>query len=414
MPVSRRNFLAGSSAVAVGLGLPGVFRSAQLAAAGQKADNEKILVVIELAGGNDGLNTVVPFRDDAYAAARPTLKLRTSQLHKLTDDLGLHPALKGLSDQFENDALAVVQGVGYPRPDRSHFESMDIWHRASRDTTEKFGWIGRALPQLGGTHAAVNIGRGESPLALFSSTGHAASLASLEDYRLKVGRDSSAAGRRDIIERWANEERASESSNEMLALVRKTAKTTYESARQIEKVNERSKGSNGYPDTGLGRRLQLVAQLIASGLPEKVYYTSLGGFDTHAVQLPTHQNLMAELGDAMAAFQKDLQQHGHADRVLTMTFSEFGRRVKENGSDGTDHGAASQMFLMGPNVAPGIHGKHPSLRDLDDGDLKHHTDFRQVYATVLSHWLGLPAKSILREDFKTLPILKEQKQPRTK
>lgn len=410
MSPTRREFLITGSGVAVGALLPDVFR--ETARAAPKSDRpggrETVLVVIQLTGGNDGLNTVAPFNDPAYRAARPKLGLKAAGVHKINSQLGLHPAMSGFSKLLEDSKLGIVQGVGYPNPNRSHFESMDIWHRASKSKTERYGWIGRALPKLGGPAAALHIGGGDGPLALFSTTGHAPSLKSLQDYQLRLGTGPAAASKRKLIERLAEEhsKKTSKSSNGLLDLVRSSARQTYKSSQQMQRVAKefQAKGSAGYPQTGLAQRLRLMARLIDAGVPERVYYTSLEGFDTHAAQAKTQPNLLQELSDAVLAFEKDLKQHGQQKRVLVMTFSEFGRRVRENGSDGTDHGAASQMFLVGDAVKSGPIGKHPSLTDLLNGDLRSATDFRSVYATILKHWLHVEPEPILGRKFPLLPL----------
>ncbi len=409
MSHSRREFLITGSGVAVGTMLPGLFQQAALAAPRSNAPGgrETVLVVVQLTGGNDGLNTVIPFRDPAYRAARPKLKQTGGNVRKINGDLAFHPVMAGFSELLESSQLAIVQGVGYPNPNRSHFESMDIWHKATRSKSERFGWLGRALPKLGGAGAAMHLGEGKGPLALFSATGNAPSLKSLKDYQLRLGSGPQAEQTRQLIERLAEENTAGKASkNGLLDLVRKSAQQTYQSSRQIQKVARDSKGKEaaGYPQTGLANRLKLVAKLITAGVPERIFYTSLEGFDTHAAQDKTHPQLLQELSGAIAAFRKDLKRTGQGKRVLVMTFSEFGRRVRENGSEGTDHGAASQMFLVGDTINAGPIGKHPSLTDLAGGDLKSHTDFRSVYATVLKQWLGIAPKIVLGRDYPLLPL----------
>lgn len=391
---NRREFLQASSGLAMGAALPMAFRRAAMAA--EQSKRETVLVVIELTGGNDGLNTVVPFRDPLYKSARPQLNLASDKVLKIDRQLGFHPSLTGFSQLLEDSQLAIVQGVGYPNPNRSHFESMDIWHKATREKSERFGWLGRTTSLAGSKLSAMSVGDGESPLALFSPAGPAASVRSLDSYRLKTGED-----RREMMEKFAN--RKPSTANPLLSLVQNSTASAYETARRLESVAAGAKKTD-YPQTSLGKRLQLVGQLIAAELPERIYYVSHGGFDTHANQLDVHPRLLKELGDAVRAFQTDLKDQGHADRVVTMTFSEFGRRVKENGSGGTDHGVASQMMFVGPKVQTGVIGEHPRLDDLTDGDLKHHTDFRSVYATVLDQWLGVDAKAVLGRAFETVPV----------
>eukprot|EP00913_Durusdinium_trenchii_P028475 g26703.t1 len=371
MTVSRRDFLAASSGVAVGLGMPDVFQSAAAAAPalGKPGGKETVLVVVQLSGGNDGLNTVIPYRHPEYIRRRPKLKQPAARVKKLgKDDLALHPEMSGFAKLWEDSKLSIVQGVGYPNSDRSHFSSMDIWHKASRSKEQRYGWLGRTLPAIGGAGAAMHVGGDEGPLALFSATGHAPSLKSLAEYKLQLGKGADVALKRRLIEGFAGDRKApARSSNALLDRIRQSAKQTYESSRRIQKVAESKSKSVDYPKTGLGGRMQLIAKLINAEVPERIFYTSLDGFDTHAAQAVTHANLLREFSDAIASFQQDLTQRGNQKRVVVMTFSEFGRRVRENGSDGTDHGSGSQMFFIGDAVKPGLIGKHPRELWLKNG-----------------------------------------------
>jgi uncharacterized protein (DUF1501 family) len=408
MNVSRREFLTASSGVAAGLGLPHVFQQAALAAPqlGKSGSKDTVLVVVQLTGGNDGLNTVIPIQDPTYASQRPKLRQPKSKIHSLNKELALHPDMSGFAKLWEDSNLSIVQGVGYPNANRSHFSSMDIWHKASRSKEQRYGWLGRSLAGLGGSNRAMHVGKGKGPLALFSSTGNAPSLKSLTDYQLRLGKGKGTEATRQLIESFAEEKSQSDkSSSALLTRIRKTAQQTYESSRRIQKVAKSKNSAGTYPKSGLATRLQLIARLIHAEVPERVFYTTLDGFDTHAAQAAVHGKLLRELSDGITAFQNDLKKHGQHRRVLVMTFSEFGRRVRENGSDGTDHGAASQIFLIGDAVKPGIIGKHPSLTDLTNGDLKHHTDFRSVYSTLLNKWLGVPAEKILAKKHPNLPLL---------
>ncbi|HVV99980.1 MAG TPA: DUF1501 domain-containing protein, partial [Planctomycetaceae bacterium] len=401
---SRREFLSASSVLAWSAAAPALFqRIAQAApASNQPGGHQNVLVVVQLTGGNDGLNTVVPFTDPAYIAARPTLKQSAAQVKKINDSLGLHPSLGGFAQLLEQGQLAILQGIGSPNPNRSHFVSMDIWHKATAAVVEQpLGWIGRAIPQLGGVGAALQIGDEAPALALVGATGNAPELKSLSDYQLKVAEKGDDAAKREAIEQLAS---GSNSGGGLRDLVRRSAQETYKSAASLREIGEKYETPVMYPATGLAGRLKLVAQLIDAGVPERVYYTSLAGFDTHADQAAAHARLLQELGDAVSAFHADLKHHGHADRVVTLTFSEFGRRVRENGSQGTDHGAAAPCFVVGP-VKAGPLGAHPSLTDLTDGDLKFHTDFRSIYATLLEQWLKVPSREVLGDAYPVLPLL---------
>jgi uncharacterized protein (DUF1501 family) len=407
MSTTRRRFLGQLGAaglLSVG-GLPPEFLCRAARAADQAKNDGRILVLVELEGGNDGLNTVIPFGDDEYYKARPGLGVDRDQILKLDDYHGLHPGLAGLKSLYDEGRLAVLQGVGYPNPDRSHFRSMDIWHSAEpeRETFDR-GWLGRMLDaQAGAADAqspALALGVQRLPLALVASKINVPAVSDLSAYRLEVGSGSSElqAARRKLLAELA--ERNGHAGAE-LDFLRQTALTAYRSAERLRSVTEGYKAAAEYPASGLGEQLKLIAQIIASGLETRIFFVSLSGFDTHSQQAPAHQLLLAELGDAVQAFHKDLAGHGLAERVMLVTFSEFGRRVKENGSLGTDHGAASQMFVMTP-LTGGIVGKHPSLTELTDGDLIHHTDFRAVYATLLERWLGLPSEGVLGGRFAPL------------
>ncbi len=401
MPYSRRQFLAGSAAV--GLALPPFLRRAALAAprADAPGGEDTVLVVVQLSGGNDGLNTVVPYADPAYRRLRPTLAQPSGRVLKIDDELALHPEMTGFSQLLEDSCLSVVQGIGYPNATRSHFESMDTWHRASPDESERFGWLGKArvgLPGGGG----VFVGEGTSPLAMFNATGHPLTVQSLDEHRLPL--DGERGRRtRSTIESLLDTEPTR--SNELLELARSSTRSMLEAEERFRRAAEENAASGDWPDSGLARRLRVVAQLLAAKSPERIYYVELDGFDTHSGQAPSHARLLGELSTAVAAFRRSLEQSGQQKRVLLMTFSEFGRRVKENGSQGTDHGAASQMFLVGDAVKPGVVGDHPSLEDLEQGDLRHHTDFRSVYRTVLEDWLRVPAETILPGDHPKLDLL---------
>lgn len=402
MTFSRREFLG----VAMGAAAPGIFRSAALAApaSDQPGGKQTVLVIVQLAGGNDGLNTVIPFRDPAYSAARAALKPSAADVKKINEDLAFYPTATGFAELLEQNQLAVLQGVGYPQPNRSHFESMDIWHKATAALTQPYGWLGRTAPLLGTAGTALQIGSDPAPLCLKGPTGPAPALKSLADYQLKVSETGDDPAKRQVIEQLADTSKSTESGS-LRDLLRKSAQQSYRSAASLRRVNQKYDTPVNYPARPLGQQLKLVAQLIDAGVSERIFFTSLGGFDTHADQPKLHPALLEELSTSLAAFHADLKHHGHDQRVVALTFSEFGRRVKENGSQGTDHGAAGPVFLTGGKVKAGVHGAHPSLTDLDDGDLKFHTDFRRIYATLLDDWLGVSSKEILGEEFGKLPIL---------
>jgi uncharacterized protein (DUF1501 family) len=407
--MNRRGFLKASSLVALGSTIPGFIRrtAAQAPIAGLPGARDTILVVVELTGGNDGLNTVIPYRDEAYRRLRPTLAQPTDQVRRLNDAVGLHPAMTGLADLLQDHALCVVQGVGYPNPNQSHFRSMDIWQSASTGETATEGWIGRALRGVPGAASFHLPNNNEAaPLALTGAPVRVPSITSLADFQLRVAPANSSDGRRQrsLIEQAA-EPRAS-TNGSLLDFVQRTSVNTYESSRRLQEIGRSYTPRVPYPGTALANHLRLAAQLIDGGVGARLFYVSLDGFDTHASQAQAHANLLRQVSDAMSAFFRDLAARGHRDRVLMMTFSEFGRRARENGSRGTDHGAAAPMVLVGGRVRAGVVGAHPSLTDLEAGNLRFHTDFRQVYAAILERWLGVPSRQVLGQEFRPVDIIR--------
>ena len=411
---SRRKFLASVSAAAsvASAGLvslaprtPGFLLES--AAFGADQPGEQILVVVQLSGGNDGLNTVVPYTDETYRRRRPSLAQGAGQIIKIDGSLGLHPNLKGLASLLESRQLAIVQGVGYPNPNRSHFESMDIWHSANTQPKErKLGWLGRTFdankPVLGLTAdpPALHLGEESQPLALASRDVPSPSIRALAQFRLETGRDDR---QRSAIQTAVGAPRSTD--NELLKFVQTRSTSALEVSRRIDASAQAYRTSVTYPGTPLAEKMKRVAQLIDAGLRTRVYYVTLDGFDTHSDQAAAHASLLEQLGGALAAFAEDLQAHGQLDRVLTLVFSEFGRRVEENASRGTDHGAAAPVFLVGSRVQSGLIGNHPRLDDLADGDLKFQLDFRAVYTTILSKWLGWSAAPILGDGFQPANVL---------
>jgi uncharacterized protein (DUF1501 family) len=398
---NRRDFLKASSLVGLGATVPAFLARTALAApdASKPGAKDTILVVVQLTGGNDGLNTVIPYKDDLYASYRPTIKVSADQVKKVNDAIGLHPSLDGLAGLLEDKALCVVQGVGYPNPSQSHFRSMDIWQAASTAESLTEGWVGRALKSMNSPAFHVAGNNEAAPLALNGSPARVPSITSIEDFQLKLADKAGKA----VIEDAAK----TGGKPGLLDFVQKTALNTYASSQKLQEIGKNYQPKVPYPATGLANRLKLCAQLIDAGLGARVFYVSIDGFDTHANQggpQGAHANLLAEVSGAITAFYKDLAARGHKDRLLVMTFSEFGRRAKENGSKGTDHGSGAPMFLVGGKVKAGAVGEHPSLKDLEMGNLKFGTDFRQVYAAVLEKWLGVPSKDVIAGSFKPVEV----------
>jgi uncharacterized protein (DUF1501 family) len=358
--------------------------------------------VIQLDGGNDGINTVVPFKDDGYAKHPRRLRLPAEQLIKINDSLGLHPDLKPLAVLYDAGQLAIVQGVGYPNPSRSHFESMAVWHSARRDPGEHAGpgWLGRALDQTvarpGGPVAMVHVGQGTTPPALRSRRSVAAGLTRLEDFLIAPEAQAAPAPL------------PAEGKDDLLAFVTRMAVDARATSARMAAAGRAAGRLPAYPASALGRQLQLVSRLIRGEAGARIYYLRQGGYDTHSVQLGRHAALLGELARALAAFLDDLEAAKLADRVAVLCFSEFGRTVAENETTGTDHGTAGPVFVAGGAVKGGVLGTTPSLMDLDPrhGDLRVGLDFRSVYATLLEGWLGLPARAALAGRFETLPLFR--------
>jgi uncharacterized protein (DUF1501 family) len=436
--LDRRQFLKNSSLIALSATAPGfIARTARAAAAGK----ESVLVVLEMTGGNDGLNTVVPFGDDLYHKARPTIRLTKDRLVRVDDDIGLNPGLRAWERLLWDGQVAIVQGVGYPNPDRSHFESMDVWQSADPKRQLRSGWLGRGLGGMTfgpGAVPGAHIGSEQFPLALSGAATGVPSVHPDRPYDLEfgtgpvgdryisrrslrfnnvgmpaVGADGPhEKARRQLIEELAALPQGP--AGNLLPFVQRTQLQTYINVARLRKILENSlradrSGNQFVNGQGgdLGRNLNLVAQMINADFGTRVFYLSIGGFDTHAGQLPQHEQLLQQVAGSVAAFFEQLKQGGNAGRVLLMTFSEFGRRVQENGSGGTDHGAGSCLFVVGPGVRGGLIGQHPSLAELENGDLKHHTDFRRVYATLLDGWLGCDSRVVLGGRFEPVQFLKK-------
>lgn len=424
MPISRRAFLHnGLGVVALGLSMPTLLLDASSSLAAETANNGgrrrgKILVVIEMAGGNDGLNTVAPLDDPLYAKNRAVIGLKKDAAIAIGSGLSLNPGLKSLGKLYEKGQVAVVTGVGYPNPNRSHFASMDIWQSAnpSLDARERTGWLARYFDEDGhftGIDASLGglVVGGSLPLALYSPSSAASVIGNGYNYGFN-GRGGDQDAQTSALKALYADPKMSGATvaGNTAEFIRNVGTDVYSSTDAIKAAlrayDDKAGRKAEYPrGSGISNDLQTVAKLISGDLPTRVYYVSIGGFDTHSNQTGQHQNLLGQLGDALAAFQEDLALQGRADDVLTMTFSEFGRRVKENGSNGTDHGSASVLFVVGSKVRGGVVGKYPSLEDLDDGDLKMTTDFRSVYSTVLDNWLGAPSQPILGGDYAGLKMV---------
>ncbi|MFN7625671.1 MAG: DUF1501 domain-containing protein [Pirellula sp.] len=436
--MKRRTFAAGTIATATGLAIDSAcggrwmqtlaaeLRASELRLNGSASPrtDHRVVVVIQLSGGNDGLNTVIPHRHELYRKARPKLGIPSSEVIEVADGLGLHPSLKSLDRILADGRLSIVQGVGYESPNRSHFESMDIWQscRHKKDRTPS-GWIGRWISEHQATERpdslGVHVGAESLPLAFLERGVQVPSVASLEQMRLKakVERDDSAdvGGEVSSSPMKAQERGATESDDAdpgLLSFVETSTSAAIAASERLETALSKTATPTGFPSSRLSEKLQVISRLILAGMTTQIYYVTLDGFDTHANQPAAHEALLRQWSEAVSAFTTRMKEAGHQDRVLVMTFSEFGRRVAENASLGTDHGAAAPMFLAGPELPNLIVGDHPSLSDLDDGDLKFGVDFRAVYASVIEDWLGTSSIKSLdgdyREAAKGLELFKKQ------
>ena len=432
---TRRDFLRTSAlGGAVGWTIPTFLANtfASLHAEAKDANNVvtgkdgTILVVLQMAGGNDGLNTVVPYSNDYYKKARRRVGLDAKSVLKIDDTIGLHPNLTGFKELYDAGSLGIVQGIGYPNPNRSHFRSTEIWQTASdSNKNEPYGWIGRyfdnackgADPTVG-----VNIGR-QMPQAFSAIHPKGVSLDSPKNYRF-VSSEHAKRGEMDSEEHTYREMNGLENADmdggsigavhgptkhvgSPLDFIERTALDAQISSDKILAISRNVESHGKYPQSELANSLKLVAQLIGGGLPTRIFYVSQGGYDTHANQLNAHERLMRDLGDSVKAFVEDLKAQGNYERVMVMTFSEFGRRVAENANNGTDHGAAAPMFVIGNKIKSGLLGAYPSLApaDLVNGDLKFTTDFRTVYAAVLENWLKTKSEPVLGKKFTPLAVV---------
>lgn len=399
MAQNRREFLKNTSLVATGSWLVPYFLKAQ--GPSLTEFQGKRLIVIQLSGGNDGLNTIVPYENDLYYNARPILGVKKTEVIKMTDQLGFNPALEALKPLFDEGELSILNGVGYPNPDRSHFRSMDIWHTAS-DANEywKTGWLGRYLDakciNCESPHQAIELNntldlamKGESVKGLAMNNPQ------------QMIRDINKGYARKLSELGEHHH-----DHEGVGYLYKTLVESVNSADYLKEHLDLGRSQNQRnPQTQFASHLKTIVQMINSGMETSVYYTQLGGFDTHANQKNQQGRLLKQYAEGVKMLVDELKASGQFNNTLIMTFSEFGRRVDQNASLGTDHGTANNLFLIGSKVKGGFYNNIPSLSDLDNGDLKYSLDFRSVYATVLDNWLQADSKQILQRAHKTLDFL---------
>jgi uncharacterized protein (DUF1501 family) len=410
---SRRAFISRSLGVAVlGGTIPSFFERAAFAdplpALGSSLDPRNVLVVVQMGGGNDGLNTIVPYSDDAYHSVRPVIGIDGKLVLKIDDRIGLNPVMTGMNELFKEGKLAIVQGVGYPNPNRSHFEATQIWETASPDRPVATGWLGRYLdgivpPTTGSAptnlFAALTLGD-TVPAALIAQHVDVPAIGALNTFQYNTGKDTASKTAASRLY-----DGAKPGQSPYLGLIETTARTALHGGDILRQKIAGYKRSGTYPSDPFSQQLALAAQIIGSDLGTRVIFVSIGSFDTHAGQRAQQDRLLGYLSSGLAAFYADLAAHDNADRTLVLTFSEFGRRVQQNASNGTDHGTAMPLFVLGGKVKGGVYGAHPSLSDLDHGDLMFNTDFRSVYATVLDKWLGRSSTQIIGSSFDPLTFV---------
>ena len=402
MKMKRRNFIKNSAVASASLMLPSFIKAYNqplLATGSLSANNGKRLVVIQLSGGNDGLNTIIPYRNDIYYRNRPTIGIQRKDALRLTDDLGFNPVLAPIKNLFDDGLVSIINSVGYPNPNRSHFRSMDIWQSGSGSNEYlQSGWLGRYLDSNCNdcnAHHSLEIDDSLS-LALKGNIhkGFAMNNPSLLNKSVKG----------EFLNSIAKDHPHDHDEN--VAYLYKTLTDTQSSAKYLFQKSKTYDSKISYPDSSFGKKLKLIAELITADTDTMIYYVSLGGFDTHAFQNKKQDRLLEQYADGIAAFVKDLKSNQLLDDTLIMTFSEFGRRVKQNASNGTDHGTANNVFMMGGNLKKqGFYNSAPNLLNLENGDLKYEIDFRQIYATILDKWLGTDHRKVLGDSFELLGVV---------
>jgi uncharacterized protein (DUF1501 family) len=405
--MKRLNFLlATASGLAVVANTDHVFARAlaKTPLPGLPGSAGRCLLLVNLYGGNDGLNCVVPHGDARYYRRRPGLAIASNDVLAIDARVGLNPGMRSLKALYDKGMVAIVQGVGYPNPDHSHFRSTEIWQTAAPERYEHTGWLGRYFDASG--LPSENLFKGVAvsrvlPEVLVSDRTDIPAIPGLGQYAMMADGNVLA---RDAFRRQARD-RTLPFDSPYLAHVMEIEGDAQRSSEELPKLVAGYTTKASYPATGIGRSLALAAQIIGSNLGTKAIYVEHGSFDTHVNQKATQNQLLMQLSDAMGAFYEDLAAHGNDRRVLTVTFSEFGRRVEENGSRGTDHGEASPLFLIGGGVKGGLYGAAPDLDATNMGNVRFTTDFRSVYATVLERWLGRPSAGLLNGDFTILPVL---------
>ncbi len=413
MRLSRRAMIKdGMLVVSAGMVMPAIFSRGVASAKALTLDNARgslaasdhTLIVVQMAGGNDGLNTVVPYADATYRKMRPTIGIAENKVLQLDGRLGLHPNLSPLKTLWDQGHMAIVEGIGYPNQSLSHFQAMDIWQTLDLNGNGSEGWLGKLVAgwvdKDGHPFKALDIGT-QTAQALSSLSAQVPTLANTQSYRLAPDPlDIAVDGGNARLQALMKLYNTYPKSSPYAALLDTTALSAQEGGRQLHQAEAAYHPGATYPKGPFADGLKVLAEAIVQGLGLRVGYVTLGGFDTHANEQVTHDALMKTLADGLSAFYSDLAQHGKADNVVIMTWSEFGRRVEENGSLGTDHGTAAPLFVLGNPVNKGIYGEPPDLKNLDhNGNLKYTIDFRSVYATILDRWMGASSKDVLGDSF---------------
>ncbi|HEU4469680.1 MAG TPA: DUF1501 domain-containing protein [Flavisolibacter sp.] len=399
MLIKRRDFLQIGSLATASFMVPKFLKAFESGHA--VPPGNKVVIVLQLSGGNDGLNTVIPVRNDIYYRSRPKLGIAREKALSVTDEVGLHPELRAFADAYNDGSLAILNNVGYPNPDRSHFRSMDIWQSGSAsDQYINTGWLGRYLDaQCNGCAQPTQALELDDVLSLALKGEDAKGLA-FKDPRRLYGTSN------EKFFKEVSKNHGDHHDEQPVEYLYKTMAETLSSADYIFKQSRANPSKAEYPNTELGKNLKTIASLIYSDINTKVYYVSLGSFDTHINQEAQQQRLFREMNGAVNAFVKDLKANNRFNDVLFFTFSEFGRRVSQNASGGTDHGTANNMFLLGGGLKEkGVLNALPDLSDLEEGDLKYKVDFKNVYATILDKWLGADDKKILGKKYDQLKFV---------
>lgn len=399
MPVSRRKFIQLSSLASASMLVPKFLKAFEYHPMPTALTGEKVLVIIQLSGGNDGLNTIIPYRNDIYYSNRPKLSIAREAALSLNDETGIHPALQQVKALYDEGHVSILNGVGYPRPDRSHFRSMDIWQTGSRaDELLSTGWIGRYLDDSCADCNARAIEVDDTLSLAMKGADRSALAISDVDKFYKAATDP-------FFKKMVNTH-AEEHEAQLAGYLYKTLHETVSSADYVFQQSKIYQTAQTYPDSALGKRMKTIGSLINAHADTKVYYISHGSFDTHVGQAQRQEQLFKDLDNSIAALVADLKQNNRFNDVLIMTFSEFGRRVAQNASNGTDHGTANNMFMIsGALKKSGLYNPLSDLTDLDEGDLRYQLDFKQVYATILDNWLDGSSRKVLSRKYELLDFV---------